>query len=77
MERNSIHFKGASEDSHKCYSETEGDWIVFRCPVCEDYERRINIKTGEMISLVSEENRTPHHGFFIKPGFDNLSYSPN
>lgn len=71
---NSVKIKG---DGHACYAEQEGDWVVFRCPVCKDYERRMNIKTGEMQSQVSEENKIPHHGFYIKPGFDNFQYSQN
>ena len=33
---------------HECEANQEGDWIVFRCPICKDYERRINWRTGEM-----------------------------
>ncbi len=77
MERSNVSFNGVSENSHKCYGEMEGDWVVFRCPVCEDYERRVNFKTGEMKSHYNEDNLIPHHGFFVKPGLDNLSYSPN
>ncbi len=32
---------------HECESTIEGDWFVFRCPICKDYERRINCLTGE------------------------------
>lgn len=32
---------------HICDAFKNGDEIVFTCPVCE-YERRINIKTGEI-----------------------------
>jgi hypothetical protein len=35
-------------DQHECDSFTEGEWVVFRCPICRDYERRINAVTGEM-----------------------------
>ena len=34
--------------NHVCTSQRTGDWIVFRCHQCEDYERRINWRTGEM-----------------------------
>jgi hypothetical protein len=33
-------------DHHKCTSTVEGDWIVFRCRHCPDYERRVNSRTG-------------------------------
>ena len=36
------------EHTHPCTSERHGDWLVFRCAQCPDYERRINWKTGEM-----------------------------
>jgi hypothetical protein len=35
-------------EHHKCKGSLEGDWIVFKCPICQDYERRINRTTGEM-----------------------------
>ncbi|RMH75836.1 MAG: hypothetical protein D6681_21995 [Calditrichaeota bacterium] len=40
------HARGA--DFHECDAHREGDWIVFRCPQCPDYERRLNWRTGEM-----------------------------
>ena len=41
-------FNNLEYDQHECDSVTEGDWIIFRCPICKDYERRINAITGEM-----------------------------
>lgn len=35
-------------DSHHCTSHVDGDWIVWRCPICLEYERKFNVKTGEM-----------------------------
>ena len=77
MEKSNINFGNMDDDAHKCYGEQEGDWVVFRCPVCEDYERRINLKTGEMKSQYDKDNVTQHHGFYMKPGLDSLSYSSN
>ena len=34
-------------DHHECTSTTEGDWIIFRCRRCPDYERWLNSHTGE------------------------------
>lgn len=34
-------------DHHECDSVVEGEWVVFRCPICSNYERRINLLTGE------------------------------
>ena len=33
-------------DHHECTSTRSGDWIIFRCPRCLDYERRLNWRTG-------------------------------
>jgi hypothetical protein len=41
-------FRGLSPDTHHCTSHRDGDWIVWRCPVCEQYERRYNTRTEEM-----------------------------
>jgi hypothetical protein len=33
---------------HICSCFIEGEWAVFRCPWCPDYERRVHLQTGEM-----------------------------
>jgi hypothetical protein len=44
-----VDFAGPSGlEHHECESSIEGDWIVFRCPLCKDYERRIHQVTSEM-----------------------------
>jgi len=43
-----ITFTGLPEETHHCTSFRDGDWIVWRCPHCERYERRLNGRTGEM-----------------------------
>ena len=53
-------------EHHECESFREGDWIVFRCPQCGDYERRMNWRTGEMRS----RNARPefyHTGSHVPP----------
>ena len=47
---------------HQCDSVVEGDWVVFRCPICKNYERRINMLTGEtkaqnISSVISHSGR--------------------
>lgn len=49
---------------HKCTSDREGDWIVFRCPKCPDYERRLNWRTGEMKVRAGKGN-IQHTGFYL------------
>jgi hypothetical protein len=45
-------------DHHECTSTRDGDWIVFLCPRCPDYERRINWRTGtSQVRSVSPEVR--------------------
>jgi len=34
-------------EHHHCQATRDGDWIIFRCPQCRDYERRLNWRTGE------------------------------
>ena len=70
-------FNNSGESRHKCYSEKEGDWIVFKCPVCSDYERRIHSKTGEMKSKYNSDNRYRHSGTFVPIGLDADMYLPN
>jgi len=43
-----ITFLNLPEETHHCTSHREGDWIVWRCPQCDRYERRLNARTGEM-----------------------------
>ena len=37
----------SGKDGHKCSAYRDGDWIIFYCPRCTNYERRINWRTGE------------------------------
>ncbi len=65
------------ENKHRCYVEQEGDWMVFLCPACPDYERRIHSKTGEMQSKCSPYNEHRHFGIYVRPGFATGLYMPN
>lgn len=57
---------------HTCKSHKEGDEIVFTCPHCPDYERRMNLKTGEMkVKNASEDIR--HTGSHVSSIFNGLS----
>ena len=73
----SIEFGGSAKNNrkHQCYSEQEGEWIVFRCHLCPDYERRMHLKTGKMKSKGhNDDSDILHNGFYIRPGLD---YRPN
>lgn len=62
---------------HTCESRREGDWIIFTCPNCPEYESRINFKTEERISQPIEDPFIFHEGSFVPTGLENLDYNPN
>ena len=67
-----------SKKDHQCTVNTEGNWLVFRCPICSDYERRIHTKTGEMKTKGGTQGSSiKHYGSYIRPGLDANLYSPN
>jgi hypothetical protein len=43
-----IKFEELNPDIHTCRSELQGDWMVWHCPHCPGYERRLNWRTGEL-----------------------------
>lgn len=65
-----LHFSSGSPDSHACESRREGDWIVFTCPQCEEFERRINFETGEQHTTPSANPYILHQGSFMPAGFE-------
>lgn len=77
MSKERISLGNGDENKHKCYAEREGDWIVFRCLICDDFERRINLVTRQMESTIDPGNMNLHTGMYIKPGLDTGLYSPN
>lgn len=60
-----LKFQDLSADVHHCTSHRKGDWITWRCPLCEGYERRFNWRTGEM--EVIGRTLAQHTGFSDKP----------
>lgn len=66
-----IKFKGIPDDTHICTSFVEGDWVVFRCPICQGYERRINLVTDEI--RVIRNGSTANHIGYNCDGKPNLS----
>jgi hypothetical protein len=54
-------------EHHSCESSRVGDWIIFRCPKCPEFERRWNRRTGEM---KSEGTKTDvhHSGSYYRNG---------
>ena len=60
---------------HKCESIRDGDWIIFTCPKCPGYERRLNWRTKEM--KIKNGNSFSHSGdyfpFEFKDAFTNVN----
>ena len=50
---------------HQCTSTRSGDWILFRCAECPDYERRFNWRTAEMQVKGAREH--VHHTGLYSP----------
>lgn len=60
-----IKFNNFSDaEQHECESHRDGDWIIFRCPVCQEYERRINWRTGDTKVKDSDPNINHSGSYF-------------
>ena len=44
-----------NDEIHHCTSERLGDLIIWKCPICPDYERIFNWKIGRFESVKSNE----------------------
>ncbi len=64
-------------ESHGCESYRDGDWIVFLCPQCEGYERRLNWRTGEMRVRDNSEANIRHSGEYFPQELGYAFMSPN
>ncbi len=62
---------------HTCVSHREGNWIVFTCPQCSAYERRLNFQTGEMINVSADDPYIVHQGQFVATGLEKVEASTN
>jgi len=66
---------------HKCYSEKEGDWLVYRCFLCDDFERRYHTRTRTWKHKQHPDNPALHHGMWQSPALaiadknDNTNYT--
>lgn len=65
-----LHFSSGDPDSHTCESRREGAWVIFTCPVCAEFERRINMETGELRTIPAADPCILHHGSFMPAGFE-------
>ena len=73
MEFNFDHEEDA--EHHICETFRDGDWIIFRCSKCPDYERRLNWRTQEM--KVQNSNTISHIGKYFpeeyREAFENVN----
>lgn len=53
---------------HRCEGRREGNWIVFRCPLCPGFERRINLVTGDMVRRGEDADDLLHEGSWAPVG---------
>lgn len=66
-----------NELKHTCEVTQEGEWAIFRCPLCDDYERRIHLVTGEMKSNIGINNTILHNGVMLPFGLQPKMYNTN
>lgn len=71
-----LNFSPQGFDTHPCNGFRDGDWIIFRCEQCPNYERRMNWRTGEVRSRhTAPEIR--HNGFYIPPQYQEIMLNSN
>jgi len=61
---------------HATIGHREGDYIIFTCPLCKDYERRINWKTGK-VTVKKGNNNILHYGSAAPVSVDSKAMSSN
>jgi hypothetical protein len=57
-------------DVHLCEARREGDWVVFTCPHCADFERRLNFVTGQFHIQADGNPYILHEGTYQPVGFE-------
>jgi len=67
-----IELNNSSKDDavHQCNSKREGDWLIFTCPACPTYERRLNVQTQEMRIKEGKDPFLRHTGSFVPVGLE-------
>jgi hypothetical protein len=64
------------EEVHNCTATRKGEWVIFTCPMCLDYERRINLRTGDM-KTYAPFTTIKHNGTYMPEGLQPEIYNPN
>lgn len=65
----------AKEDAHNCEVSVEAPWIVFTCPQCQNYRRKMHQETGEMVVENPGDPQIKHQGMYINPLILEASHS--
>ena len=75
FEHENFEFPEDSE-AHECDAFRSSDWIIFRCPKCPDFERRINWRNGKM-KVKNDNPQINHRGQYFpveyKEIYENLN----
>lgn len=50
---------------HQCDARRDGDWVIFTCPQCDGYERKLNLHNGKMTARPGEDPLVLHEGVFV------------
>jgi len=62
MDELSVVLNNSNVNQHECVSVKSGDWVIFSCPQCPGYERRINLHTQEMRLQDPNQGKYTHVG---------------
>lgn len=61
---------------HVCtHSVREAHWLIFKCPHCPDYERRINLLTGDV--RIRGGNDDIRHCGYMPPAIPENTFCAN
>jgi hypothetical protein len=52
-------------DAHECTQQIQGDWVVFTCPLCPDYRRKMHRETGEFVDETTGIVEALHSGVYV------------
>ena len=55
---------------HQCATHREGEWVVFTCKRCPDFERRLHLPSGNIKTQTGDDPWVLHEGNYLPVGFD-------
>ena len=56
---------------HRCEARRFKNWVVFTCPQCPGFERRIDLETGAMHTRPGADPYVLHEGFYVPVGLEH------